>query len=92
MTWTLKSADTGYPAAMYNMGVAYETGQGVKRDLIEAHKYLNLCVALSDRERQEAMIQARRDIERSMSQRDIAVAQDRARTWLREHPNVSRTD
>jgi len=39
MKWYLRSADAGEGAAMYNIGVLYEGGKGVPRDLDEARRW-----------------------------------------------------
>ena len=35
-------ARSGRPDALYNLGLAYSTGQGVSVDYIAAHKWFNL--------------------------------------------------
>jgi len=35
-------ARTGRPEALYNLGLAYSTGQGVTQDYVAAHKWFNL--------------------------------------------------
>ena len=90
--WTEKAADGGYPAALYNLGVAHATGQGVQRDLVEAHKYFNLCVALAERNHQDDVIEKRNLVAKSLSERQIAIAQERAKKWLAERPTIKRQD
>jgi len=65
--------------ALYDLGVAYSTGsEGVRVDLIEAHKWFNLA-ALSG---SGAAQQCRADIAEEMTAREIAEAQRGARAWL----------
>ena len=39
LRWFRKAADKGHTEAMYNIGVYYENGDGVKQDYTEAMKW-----------------------------------------------------
>jgi TPR repeat protein len=75
----LADAARGDADALYDLGVAYSTGDdGIEVDLIEAHKWFNLA-ALKGSE--EAMT-CRAEISEEMTAREIAEAQKIARAWL----------
>jgi len=71
-------AKSGRPDAMYNLGLAYSTGQGVDVDFIAAHKWFNLA-ALKGSDEAKSW---RASIAREMSSTQIAEAQRQAREWL----------
>jgi len=65
--------------ALYNLGLAYSTGQGVGVDLIAAHKWFNLAA-------QKGFDPAktwREQLAREMSAGQVAEAQRQAREWLK---------
>ena len=75
----IADAERGDVDALFELGVAYSTGQGgVPVDLIEAHKWFNLA-ALSGDTRSQA---CRAEISYEMTAREIAEAQRQARSWL----------
>jgi len=75
----LADAERGDVDALFELGVAYSTGQGgVPVDLIEAHKWFNLA-ALSGCSRGQ---ECRAEISVEMTAREIAEAQRQARAWL----------
>lgn len=65
--------------ALFTLGIAYSTGQGVPLNLIEAHKWFNLAALKGN----EPARQWRSDLAREMSADQIAEAQRQAREWLR---------
>ena len=72
-------AERGSVDALFELGVAYSTGQsGVPVDLVEAHKWFNLA-ALAGCTRGQ---QCRAEISIEMTAREIAEAQRQARAWL----------
>lgn len=75
---TLAAAADGDGEACHLLGVAYSTGAGAARDLIEAHKWFNLGAMYGC----EEAACCRSDISGEMSRREIAEAQRRARVWL----------
>ncbi len=48
-----RDAKEGRADALYNLGLAYSTGQGVGVDMVAAHKWFNLAAVRGVRSRQE---------------------------------------
>ena len=71
-------ARKGRAEALYNLGLAYSTGQGVGVDYIAAHKWFNLAAMKGVNEARSWRAQ----ISREMSSGQIAEAQRQAREWL----------
>jgi len=71
-------ARKGRPDALYNLGLAYSTGQGVGVDYIAAHKWFNLAAMKGSGEARSWRAQ----LSREMSAAEIAEAQRQAREWL----------
>jgi TPR repeat protein len=71
-------AKQGRADALYNLGLAYSTGQGVGVDFIAAHKWFNLAAmrGVDEAKRWRAQISS------EMSNLQIAEAQRLAREWL----------
>ncbi|MET0376424.1 MAG: hypothetical protein ABW128_19490 [Rhizorhabdus sp.] len=68
--------------ALLDLGFAYSTGtRGMSIDLVSAHQWFNLAALAGSEEAQFC----RADIADQMSNREIAEAQRRARTWLASH-------
>jgi TPR repeat protein len=71
-------AKRGRADALYNLGLAYSTGQGVAVDYIAAHKWFNLAAMKGS----EVAKSWRAQISREMNSNQIAEAQRLAREWL----------
>jgi TPR repeat protein len=71
-------ARRGRSEALYNLGLAYSTGQGVDVDYIAAHKWFNLAAMKGINEARSWRAQ----LSREMSAIQIAEAQRQARAWL----------
>lgn len=71
-------ARNGQPSALYQLGLAYSTGQGVPMDLVTAHKYFNLAAMKGVSEARNW----RAELAQQMSATEVAEAQRQARTWL----------
>jgi hypothetical protein len=71
-------AKQGRADALYNLGLAYSTGQGVGVDFVAAHKWFNLA-ALKGMELAKSW---RAQISSEMNASQIAEAQRLAREWL----------
>ncbi len=71
-------AKDGRPDALYNLGLAYSTGQGVEVDYIAAHKWFNLAAMKGS----EIAKSWRAQISSEMNFNQIAEAQRLAREWL----------
>ena len=74
-------ARKGRTEALYNLGLAYSTGQGVSVDYVAAHKWFNLAAMKGVNEARAWRAQ----ISREMSSGQIAEAQRQARQWLLTH-------
>ena len=72
------AARKGQIEALYNLGLAYSTGQGVGVDFVAAHKWFNLAAMKGVDEARSWRAQ----ISREMSPVQIAEAQRQAREWL----------
>ena len=71
-------AKKGRGDALYNLGLAYSTGQGVSVDFVAAHKWFNLAAMRGI----DAAKSWRAQIAREMNTAQIAEAQRLAREWL----------
>lgn len=71
-------ARRGRADALYNLGLAYSTGQGVGVDFIAAHKWFNLAAVRGVEEAKSWRAQ----ISREMDASQISEAQRQAREWL----------
>src|SRR5262249_50399347 len=71
-------AKQGRPDALYNLGLAYSTGQGVTQDFVAAHKWFNLAALRGSNEAKSW----RNQIAGEMNAGQIAQAQKLAREWL----------
>jgi hypothetical protein len=78
-------ARAGRTEALYNLGLAYSTGQGVSVDYIAAHKWFNLAAMKGIQEARSW----RSQLAREMSATQIAEAQRQAREWLGLTPVVA---
>jgi hypothetical protein len=73
-----QEARTGRAEALYNLGLAYSTGQGVTQDYVAAHKWFNLAAMRGVNEAKGW----RNQIAEEMNAGQIAQAQKLAREWL----------
>ena len=71
-------ARNGRTEALYNLGLAYSTGQGVSVDYVAAHKWFNLAAMKGVNEARAWRAQ----LSAEMSAHQIAEAQRQAREWL----------
>jgi uncharacterized protein len=71
-------AREGRADALYNLGLAYSTGQGVSVDYVAAHKWFNLAAMKGS----DIAKSWRAQISREMNSNQIAEAQRLAREWL----------
>lgn len=76
----LRDAARGDWDACYDLGVDYSTGaNGIGLDLVEAHKWFNLAATRGGHEGARC---CRAEVADEMTAREIAEAQQRARSWL----------
>ncbi|OHV76745.1 sel1 repeat family protein [Rhizobium sp. LCM 4573] len=71
----------GRADALCEMGVRYATGRGVNRDLVAAHKWLNIA-AIKGCDRAAEL---RADLVPTMSKAQLAEALRAARDWMTVH-------
>ena len=74
-----RDAKDGRADALYNLGLAYSTGQGVGVDMVAAHKWFNLAAMRGV----DAAKNWRNQLATEMSTLQIAEAQKLAREWLK---------
>jgi uncharacterized protein len=74
-----RDAKQGRADALYNLGLAYSTGQGVGIDMVAAHKWFNLAAVRGV----EAAKSWRNQVAAEMTTGQIAEAQKLAREWLK---------
>lgn len=68
----------GKADALYTLGLAYSTGQGVETDLVAAHKWFNLAALKGIADAREK----RAEISAEIGPMGVAEAQKQARAWL----------
>ncbi len=73
-----QDAKAGRADALYNLGLAYSTGQGVAQDIVAAHKWFNLAAMRGV----DAAKGWRNQMAAEMNSSQIAQAQKLAREWL----------
>ena len=73
-----REARDGRADALYNLGLAYSTGQGVGVDMVAAHKWFNLAALRGSDEAKSW----RNQLAGEMAPSQIAQAQKLAREWL----------
>ncbi len=86
VTWYRKAAQQGHAQAQTNPGLMSDEGRGVPQDYVAAYKWLNLAASRSTGETREAAVHNRERLAALMTPAQIAVAQQAARQWTREHP------
>jgi TPR repeat protein len=82
-----REAKLGRADALYNLGLAYSTGQSVQQDYIAAHKWFNLAALRGS----DNATSWRHRIAEEMSTGQIAEAQKLAREWLNVFTKASPT-
>jgi TPR repeat protein len=79
--WYRRAAEQGDSLAQYSLGLLYDKGFGVPRDVIEAGKWLNLSTAASPRPAREARARIRDAVTTKMTRGELAQARLRALEW-----------
>lgn len=74
-------AERGNADAQHNLGVMYATGQGVRQDYVEAHKWEYLAASRATRGGQAVYAKAADTVAAEMTPAQIAKAQKLAREW-----------
>ena len=73
MKWYRLAADQGEARAQFWLGNAYGIGEGVEQDYVEAYAWINVAAVTNDDAKK-----MRSELEKSMSQSDIARARSRS--------------
>lgn len=80
--WMARSAAQGVSEAQYELGLSYASGAGRERDFVAAYKWLSLARASASSGRTRAQAaKAAANVERKMTQAQIAVARNQIRDW-----------
>ena len=69
--WFTKAAEQGEARAQFTLGVLYDTGEGVPKDLVQSYKWLNLAAGQGKTEAAEV----RDELTPQMTPEQIAEAQ-----------------
>ena len=81
-----KSADQGVVWAMHSLGLMYKDGTGVDKDIVKAHKWMNLAASTPESPVASEYIafakEARKELESVMSPEQLKDAQKLAAEWL----------
>ena len=79
--WYRMAAELGHANAQFLLGVRYGKGQGVPRDYVQAHMWVNLAASRSQGEDLEKFATGRELLAEQMTPDQIAEAQRLAREW-----------
>jgi TPR repeat protein len=83
VSWWRRAAEQGFALAQGALGFMYERGEGVRRDLVQAHKWYNLAASrfeLSDKY-PDISFRKRDLVAAKMTPAQIAEAEKLAREW-----------
>ena len=78
MRWYRLAAEQGLANAQFNLGVTYANGQGVLKDSVLAHMWLNIAGASGN----EAAREPRDNLEDDMTRAEISRATELARACM----------
>lgn len=87
--WFHKAADAGIVAAQVHLAIAYDKGQGVPQDYLQAHRWFNLAASSAKGDLQKYASDAREDLARKMTSKQIEEAQRLASEWASRETAVS---
>jgi Sel1 repeat len=73
--------------AQYNVGMAYHSGDGVKKDDVEAYFWINIAASFLE---QPSIKQSRENIGKLLSAEQLSEVQERCRKWVEMHPNAEK--
>ena len=83
-TWYRKAADQGSGKAQFNLGLKYNSGQGVRQDYIQAHMWMTLAAAHGNVDDGKKYAAMRDRVAAKMNSTQIAEAQCLAARWYRK--------
>ena len=81
--WYLKAANAGQAFGMFMSGLAFWSGRGVKRDVVEAYKWLDLSTKFTTEKNQPALT-ALEGLTRVLSPEQISEAKKREAGWEKD--------
>lgn len=87
--WYQKAANQGHAAAQYNLGMLYEKGQFVSKNLVIAYSLLNLSAAI-DSSANNPAIELRNRLVNDMSVSQIEIGQNLTQKMMSEKTNVTK--
>jgi TPR repeat protein len=79
--WYHRAANRGDARGQHHLGLLYDKGQGVRRDFVEAHKWLNLATANTRGADHDYYARLRNAVASKLTIDQIDEAQRRARSW-----------
>ena len=71
-----EAAESGDTEAQYRLGVMYESGRGIERDLARAHLWFGLSAESASGERQDQAIEGHRRVAAQMSAEELAISEE----------------
>ena len=86
VAWYRLAADQGQASAQFNLGVMYNSGDGVPQDDVSAHMWFNLAASRSSGEDRERSVEARDAVAERMTSEQLAEAQGQS-----TEPHCART-
>jgi TPR repeat protein len=75
--WYNRAATQGNPYALYQVGLRYKDGDGVEKDSVQAHKYLNISLANG----YQAAMQDLQSLTEQLTRKQLLKAQKEAKSW-----------
>ncbi|MFG1481251.1 sel1 repeat family protein, partial [Xanthobacter sp. V4C-4] len=84
--WYASAAEQGEATAQYLLGLAYDAGRGVPRDVVLSQKWLILAAARADRHQRDIYLRIRDAVATKMSRAQLHLAQSLAVTWTPAPP------
>jgi TPR repeat protein len=83
--WYRRAAQQGHGGAQFALGLLYNKGQGVPKDLVLAHMWLNLSATQAIGEDRDFIVRIRDGIASKMTIAQVEAAQRLARAWRPSH-------
>jgi hypothetical protein len=85
-TWVRKAAEQGFTKAQLNLGLFFYSGKGIPQNNTEAYFWLNVAAAGLTGSEHDKIVSVCDKIAAQMTPTDLSAAQNRAATWLANHP------
>ena len=82
--WYRKAAEQGHPRAQWRLGDAYEDGEGVIEDKVQAYAWYNIAAANGD----ESAKKTKTTVAELMTKEQIAEAQKLSREMIEANPKL----